>query len=576
MNELNDFLDTLRSRISIVDIVSRRVKLTKKGHNYVGLCPFHHEKTGSFSVDSIKGFYHCFGCGESGNIFNFVMKSENVGFMEAVERIAGLANLAVPKFKRNTQTDENRTVTFAMNFIKEYYIQKRKNSCSNILSEYIALRGISEGSLEKFEIGYADSYDLYKSAISAGISKEVLQKAGVFFQNSGSYRDKFHNRLIFPICDQFGKCIGFGGRSINGEDPKYFNSPETDIFKKSDNLYAYHLAKKGKYNDLILVEGYMDVVTMHDAGFDKTVACLGTTISERQIDLCWKIADSPIVMLDGDLPGVKGAHRWLLRILPRLEPGKTFRFAQIPNNNDPDSAIKQGGAQYMADILKTAVSLQDWLWNSSFILRPTKTPEDTASVLKYISDAIDSIKNNTIKTLYKNWFSKREREFLFKRTYRNKDKKESYEIKVDAIPSKIRKLQEILIVTIINHPNILDSVIERFIALKFQDSSYSWMQKEIIEEYEKNNDIENIVKKIYNKGVFDRADLQTGFLNKNASDEEALEGWTNILDKYIEFTSGKSELYDIVNGLEKNLSYSDWQRFKAVKSALLRDKRNNL
>lgn len=576
MNGLNDFIDVLRSRVSIVDVVSRRVKLTKKGHNYVGLCPFHHEKTGSFTVDSIKGFYHCFGCGESGNIFNFVMKSENIGFMEAVERIAEFANLAVPKFKHEATADESKTITFAMNFIKNYYEDKRKNSNNKKLADYISLRGISNSSLEKFEIGYADSYDLYKSAISSQISQEVLQKTGVFYQYNGLYKDKFQNRLIFPISDQFGKCIGFGGRSIEGEEPKYLNSPETDIFKKSDNLYGYHLAKKGKYKDLILVEGYMDVVTMHDAGFDKTVACLGTTISERQIELCWKITDAPIVMLDGDLAGIKGAHRWLLRILPKLQPGKTFRFVKIPNDNDPDSAIKQGGVQYMVDIIKTAVSLQDWLWNSSFILRPTQTPEDTASVLKYILDAIESIQDDTIKSLYKTWFSQKKRDFLFKRSYRNKSKNEQDEIKVSAIPSKMVKFQEILLVTIINHPNILDSVIESFISLDFQNSSYSWIQKEIIKEYEKNNNIENVIKKIYNKGVFMQANLRTGFWNKNSSDENALEGWTNTLDKYIKFTSGKSELGDIVSELEKSLSYSDWQRFKAVKSALLKNKRNDL
>ena len=338
MNELKDFVEVLRTRISILDIISRRVKLTKRGHNYVGLCPFHHEKTGSFNVDPAKGMYHCFGCGAHGDMFSFIMQSENIGFMDAVKEIAELANITVPKFTK-TPVDESRyTVIEAMKFIKNYYMSKRKD---RRFSDYIALRGISADSVEKFEIGFADSSELYKEAVAAGFDGDTLQKTGAFYRYNNAYRDKFIGRVIFPINDRSNRCIGFGGRSIDGKEPKYLNSPETEIFKKSDNLYGYNLAKRGKYKDLILVEGYIDVVSMHDAGFDRTVACLGTTISENQIDLCWKISDSPIVMLDGDMPGVKGAHRWVMRILPKLEPGKTFRFVKIPNDNDPDSAIKQ-------------------------------------------------------------------------------------------------------------------------------------------------------------------------------------------------------------------------------------------
>lgn len=571
MSDFKDFIDTLRARISIVDVISKRVKLTKRGHDYFGLCPFHNEKTGSFKVDPVKGLFYCFGCNANGDMFKFVMLSEGLDFVESVKYIANLANVTVPQFSKKDEAKNEKSVLSAIKFVKDSYISARSLALqkNKVLADYISYRGLTEEDLDKFEIGFADVPELYRNARKDGFSDDVLQKTGVFFKKIGGIADKFDKRLIFPISDPSGKCIGFGGRTLGKDLPKYLNSPETNFFKKSDNLYAYHLARKGKFKELILVEGYMDVVSMHSAGFDKTVACLGTTISDRQIDLCWKISDSPIVMLDGDLPGIKAAHRWLLKILPKLEPGKTFRFVKLPDDGDPDSIIKSGGASYMSDILRSAVSLRDWLWESSFALYPSQTPENAASVLKFISDSIDTIQDKNIKILYKNWFTNQEKNYLFQQGKQSpRVAKKTGKISVNAIPSKIIKLQEILLATIINHPAILGKIIEDFIELDFQNSAYSWMQKEIITCQEKGEDFSTLVDK--GDVSFKNVTLHAKFADKSNSDEIALEGWNDVFCQYKKLTTGQNELSGIGDSLGKDFSYDDWQRFKNMKNAILK------
>lgn len=571
MSDLNEYLGILRNRVSILDVISKYVKLTKRGHNYFGLCPFHREKTGSFKVDPLKGFYYCFGCGDHGDMFKFVMQIEHASFMEAVEKISASVNMSVPKFAPSQNKDHPTSLQHAMILIKDYYTKQLKECKNTAVKDYINYRGISEDSLRKFEIGYANSKELFQLLKMYGFSEETLLKTGVFFRSYGGLKDKFEGRVIFPICDRMGKCIGFGGRTIDNGVPKYLNSPETDFFKKSDNLYGYNVAKKGKYPDLILVEGYLDVISMHEAGFDKTVACLGTTISETQIDLCWKISDAPIVMLDGDAPGIKAAHRWLLKILPKLVPGKTFKFVTIPNNGDPDSAVKSGGAQYVADVLKTAHSLEDWLWDSSFLLYPSQTPEAAASVLKSISEAIDTIADRTIRALYKKWFKEKEDSLLFRNRNAKYRKKNNVSAAVEAVSPKIKKFQEILLATIINHPNILDNVIEKFVELDFKTSSYNKLKEEIINAYTEKNDLEKTIEKIYNENrhLLEYVKLHAGFSGRSSSHEEAVDGWMKVCNEYIAITSGKDELCTIVSDLEKSFSYDDWKRLKALKHASL-------
>jgi len=576
MADLKDFLYELKSRVTIVDVISKRVKLTKKGHDYFGLCPFHHEKTGSFKVDPVKGLFYCFGCGAKGDMFRFVMQSESVDFMEAVERIAAYANLKIPQFKKEEQSDRKDVKEF-LSFAKDQYkinLQKTKNQ---EIKDYLSYRGFRKDSIEKFELGFADIPDLYHHAKNNGFTDDILKKSGVFYNRS---QDKFSGRLIFPIADITGKCIGFGGRTLANEHPKYLNSPETDVFKKSDNLYAYHLARKGKYKNLILVEGYVDVISMHEAGFDKTVACLGTTISERQIDLCWKLSDSPIVMLDGDQAGIKASYRWLSKILPKLEPGKTFRFAKLPDGGDPDSVLKQHGSGYMQEILNSSLTLQDWLWESSFLLHLSDTPENQALVLKNISDSIDTIQNQHIKALYKAWLKEQEISYLYsaKRKISSKRKKNQKTLSMTTVASKIEKYQEILLATIVNHPHIIESVIERFVAMDFHNSSYAWIKSALIKDYEENNNIDQTIEKLYNEYqvLFKYIELHAPFAKRVANNEEALNGWNETYSGYVLLLAEGREISSLQESLEKSFSYDDWERLKRVKRALLDRKKDTI
>lgn len=572
MKDLQDFIEILKTRVSILDVVSRKVKLTKKGRDYFGLCPFHHEKTGSFKVDPEKGLYYCFGCSAHGNMFNFVMQTENVQFMAALETIANIANIKVPQLTKDSRKSSSQEELNALQFIKNQYIKSLSLCTNKMLSDYIKQRGISEDSIKKFEIGYANITDLYKEAVDQGFSKSALEKTGVFFNKSGRFVDKFAGRLIFPIFDSSDHCIGFGGRAIEKDHPpKYLNSPETDIFKKSHNLYAYNIAKKGKHKELIIVEGYMDVVSMHEVGFDRTIACLGTTISEHQINLCWKLSNAPIVMLDGDLPGIKAANRWLERIMPKLEPGKTFRFVRIPKGEDPDAAIKRGGKEYINDIIKSSYSLQDWLWCSTFELGSHDTPEDIAFILQKISSTIDLIQHKNIKIMYKQWFKQNEHNCLLNINNTKHKRKTKKALNVQAIQSKTIKMQEELLAIIINNPHIFDSIVEKFAMLDFYNSSYEWIKKEMLEDYAKNNTIENAIKKIYNK---DLTDLLYNLLNEkclavNSQNKDALLYWNDCFDRYMTTTAEKLELEKIACSLKQELSYEDWNKYKILKQALI-------
>lgn len=563
-----EFIELLKSRVSIVDLVSKKTKLTRKGRDYFGICPFHSEKTGSFKVDPVKGFYYCFGCGKHGDIFNFVMECDNLPFNLALEKVASYADLEMPKAtkKESTKNIDSNKIQFAiLKKIQEIFLINLDKIKSGIIRDYLAMRGITEKDIKKFQIGYADkNIDIYSLLRKSSFSDADLINSGVFFceNYSGRVRNKFDGRLTFPIKNVSGKCIGFGGRSVNGELPKYLNSPETRIFKKKENLYAYDLAKTGTYKDLIIVEGYLDVISMHRAGFDKTVATLGTAIGEEQIDLCWRISDNPIILLDGDNAGIKAAYRLLLRIMPKLSPGKSFRFAIIPDGDDPDSIITTRGIKSMQDILDSAYQLKDWLWTSSFVLHPSETPEQKGAILESINSSIDTILNANIKYLYKKWFKEKKNEFLFSQ------KKYVNTTKINKVSSRLEKYQEILLALIIKNPHIIDEVIEMFSTVEFSNTIYDSVKCIILREYSEKNNIDDIVEKIYNSlDILSRNDF---LFDMSGCDEHIIvQEWKNAYNEYLACVAFKNEIVSASENLEKTFSEDAWVKFKALKETAL-------
>lgn len=358
MRYSDDVIEEVRTKNDIVDVVSQYVKLTRKGSSYFGLCPFHNEKTPSFSVTPAKQMYYCFGCGAGGNVFNFVMEYENYTFGEALSYLAQRAGVELPKIEYSREAKEKaerKALLLEINkkAAQYFYYQLRREGGKSAY-QYLTGRGLSEETIKKFGLGYSDKYsdDLYKYMKAKGYSDELLRESGLFNadERRGMY-DKFWNRVIFPIMDVNNRVIGFGGRVMGDGKPKYLNSPETKIFDKSRNLYGLNVARTTRKNYLILCEGYMDVISMHQAGFTNAVASLGTALTSGHASLLKRYTQEVLLLYDSDEAGIRAS----LRAIPILrEAGVNAKVVSLKPYKDPDEFIKNMGSEALEERLLNA------------------------------------------------------------------------------------------------------------------------------------------------------------------------------------------------------------------------------
>ncbi|MCD8119890.1 MAG: DNA primase [Lachnospiraceae bacterium] len=351
-----DLIEEVREKNDIVKLISGYVRLQRKGSNYFGLCPFHNEKSPSFSVSPQKQMYHCFGCGESGTVFTFLMKYENLTFPESVKRLADRAGMALPEVEytgEQKRMADKRTALLAIN--KEaaiWFVRQLSRERGEAARAYLQKRELSAETIRQFGLGYAgmNSNDLYRR-LKQKYSDELLRESGLFsFSEKGVY-GKFFNRVMFPIMDVNSRVIGFGGRVMGDGQPKYLNSPETPVFDKSRNLYGLHAARRSRADYMILCEGYMDVIAMHQAGFSMAVASLGTSLTSGQASLLKRYAKEVRLIYDSDAAGVKAA----LRAIPILkEAGLSARVVNLKPHKDPDEFIKAQGAEAFRERLDQA------------------------------------------------------------------------------------------------------------------------------------------------------------------------------------------------------------------------------
>ncbi len=353
-----EVIDDVRSLNNIVDVIGQYVSLKRSGSSYVGLCPFHNEKTPSFHVNADKQFFHCFGCGVGGDVFGFTMKYGNYSYPDAVRFLADRVGYNLPEPEMTADIAKKRELKQNLYEIHKiaarfYYDQLMSNNGKNAV-EYLDNRQIKLGSRRKFGLGYSPIARgaLYQELKNKGFSDEVILKSGLVTQKeNGAFYDKFFNRLMFPIIDVYGNIIGFGGRILGDGQPKYLNSPETDIFNKSRNLYNLNNAKQSKLKEMILVEGYMDAIAIYQAGFHNVVASLGTAFNENHAKVLKAYADSVILLFDSDEAGVKA----VLRAIPVLkDAGLKVRVLQVYDAKDPDEFIKKFGSSEFGELLKKA------------------------------------------------------------------------------------------------------------------------------------------------------------------------------------------------------------------------------
>ncbi len=410
----DSFLDDIRDRLRISEVVGTRVSFDKKKTNaakgdFWGCCPFHGEKTPSFHCEDRKGRYYCFGCGESGDHFRFLTQLDGLNFHEAVERLAAQAGLSLPVMDRREQKreEERKTLFDVMELAATYFKEQLHSPEGAKARAYLRDRGLSPAIQEEFAIGFApDSRNALKQYLAEKeIPKEQIEACGLVVHGEDiavSY-DRFRGRIMFPIPDSRGRVIAFGGRAL-AEDAlaKYLNSPETELFHKSNVLYNFAKARKPAYDkgQVIAAEGYMDVIALHSAGFTNAVAPLGTALTERQLELLWRMHSEPILCFDGDEAGLKAAYRSIDMTLPALQPGRSIRFALLPEGQDPDDLIRSSGQGAIDQVLQSALPLADMVWNREISTGIYDTPERKAELEQRLRQLVGSIRDENVRRHY--------------------------------------------------------------------------------------------------------------------------------------------------------------------------------
>jgi DNA primase len=405
------FLDELRARLSLSEVVGRKVSLKRRsGAEYAGLCPFHNEKTPSFTVNDKKGFFYCFGCHEKGDAVGFVMKTEGLSFPEAVEKLAREVNLPVP---RTTPVERERAerVSTLQQVVEEaarWFQKQLRLPVGRQGLDYLRGRGLEDATIDDFRLGFApDSRDGLLSHLKReNVPIEKIVEAGLAIQPEDSNRepyDRFRGRVMFAIHDRRGRVIAFGGRVMGAGEPKYLNSPETPLFHKGANLYCLDRAREAVTKDqpVIVAEGYMDVIALHGAGYTGAVAPLGTALTEGQLAELWKLADEPYLCFDGDNAGRRAANRAAERALPLLRAGKSLRFLALPAGEDPDSLIRARGADAIRRSLDLAQPLSDVVWAMETEGKPNDTPERRASLQRAIEERVAEIADPVVRDFYR-------------------------------------------------------------------------------------------------------------------------------------------------------------------------------
>lgn len=405
-----NFTDELRERLSIVDVVGRRVPLVKKGQNYWGCCPFHNEKTPSFSVNEDKGFYHCFGCGEHGDIISFVMKSENVDFKTAITELANQAGLKMPDYKPKPAAQVAREESYyqIMNAAAEIYQKLLYEQVGAHALEYVRGRGFSDEMIKHYRIGYAPKNNVIANKF-INVKQDNLMATGMCRHGDYGMYDFFRDKLMFPIFNARGQIVAFSGRSLDGSEPKYINTTDTELFHKRKTIFGFNFARDAihRANRSIVVEGQIDAIQMQCNGFPETVAPLGTALTEDHISILCKANRNIVFCFDGDAAGQKAAARACDIVMPFLRDASDVRFAFVTGGKDPDEVLKTGGAVAMQKIIDNATGLADFLWNIANAGFNVSTPGGRTQAEKFIRQKTDKITDTSLRNEYEQEYKQR-------------------------------------------------------------------------------------------------------------------------------------------------------------------------
>jgi DNA primase len=406
------FLDELRARTLLSALIAKSVKLQRKGREFAACCPFHNEKTPSFYVNDEKGFYHCFGCGAHGDAIRWMTDQRGLPFMEAVKELAQAANLELPALdaREAARAERAKSLHDVMAAAAAWFEEQYAGLSGTAARAYLDKRGVAEMTRKAFGLGYAPDSKIGLRRALACFGDTMLVEAGLLIQvDDKEPYDRFRDRLMIPIRDPRGRVIAFGGRIIGQGEPKYLNSPDTPLFDKGRTLYNLDRAAPAarKAGRMIVVEGYLDVIALAQAGIDEAVAPLGTALTEHQIERLWRQVDAPLLCFDGDVAGQKAAFRAATRALPGLAPGRSLAFLTLPPGQDPDDLMRSGGASAFEALAAAPEPLVDRLWNHEVAAEPLATPEQRAGLRKRLNELVAIIADPDVRQQYQAEFRQR-------------------------------------------------------------------------------------------------------------------------------------------------------------------------
>ncbi len=588
------FLDELRNRSPLSEAVGRRVRLIKKGREWHGLCPFHNEKTPSFTVNDDKAFYHCFGCGSHGSVFDFIMNTEGLSFPETIERLAVDAGMEVPRDSPEERQRAERykglqdvTEAACAWFERTLYMPEGKAAL-----DYLHNRDIDDATIKKFRLGFApNTRNSLKAALSKqDISDDMMVETGMLIRppeerDDRTPYDRFRGRVMFPILDRQGRVIAFGGRIMGSDEgtAKYLNSPETPIFHKGQVLYGLNhaLASARKSGHMLVAEGYMDVIALHMAGFSDAVAPLGTALTEEHLQAMWRIVREPVLCFDGDNAGQRAATRAAERALPLLKSGYGLRFAEMPSGEDPDTLIKKQGRDAMQGVLDTALPLSEILWRMESGGAVPSAPEGRAALQQRLGDHTKRIGDPTMRSHFAAAFKER----IWQGSHKSHPSgQKNYQLSRMEISgtqitggdsNALRRQLEILLLAVITHPAIFDDVSERLSALNYAPCSQKLdnLRQETLRTLSDNSDLEFTALSAHLSDTGFSAELDfllsekvmtdAGFARPTTEIGEALQGWEDTFrimnDKNLD-----EELKQAQNQLAENYTEENWNRFQSL------------
>ena len=575
------YIEEIRNRLKVSDVVRLKVNLKKRGKEFVGLSPFKNEKTPSFTVNDEKGFYHCFSTGEHGNIFDFAMKLENINFGEAIKLLAQRAGMQPYRFTKEDEKIEKETQRVQRLF--QLFFDECKSKLNNDFKQthlkYLLDRGLTNDTINFFNLGFCENSKLIQDQLlKDGFTSEELVNSGLFYKKDGTNEliNRFKNRIIFPIQNYYNNFIGCGGRAVlDNALAKYINSPETNYFKKGFNLFNLNHARKesSNTNTLILVEGYMDVVSLYNKGIKNVAASLGTAITIAQINLAWKNFDKIIICFDGDQSGIDASYRAAERVLKVIQPGKDIYFAKIPKEQDPDDFVNQFGKDNFLSLLNQSKDLSEVIFNHYARNTNHSKPSEIAFLEKKLFEIADQIEDTLSKKYIKNSFKNKIFETLIrKKKNQTHNPDEIKKASLRLMLSKEEILELSFLNLVLNYPKFSESKIEDLSSLELNFKDNKVFLSELIssllnENIKSRDDIKKKLSINFNN-IINR--IETYGNNKEITlnlDEEA---YQNIFDDYLnEFNliNKNKEIALIESELAKNPSEKMYDKYISLKNS---------